>query len=91
MASKIQFTVEWINMFIPQAVKQTSNWGGIELELSSDMQSVRVRDNYSQTEENPTCSEWIDIEYDDTDDGAFYVLNGEREYLRDFEILKKEK
>ena len=72
-------------MFIVHAVMQTSNWGGLELELSSDMQSVRVRDNYSQTEEELTCSEWIEIEYEG--DNSVFRYNGETYNLNEFMVV----
>jgi len=72
-------------MFIVHGVMQTSNWGGLELELSEDGEAVRVRDNYSQTEEKLTCSEWIEIGYHGED--AMFNYNGEDYYLGQFEAV----
>ncbi len=59
----------------------TSNWGGLELELSPCGDAVRVRDNYGQ--ESPEVSDWIEIDFNDEGDAVF-DYNNEDYNLSDF-------
>jgi hypothetical protein len=69
-------------MFKVHGVLPTSNWGGLELELSDCGDAVRIRDNYSQPEEKLTHSEWIEIEMDEED--HYFIYNEEKYYLYQF-------
>ncbi len=67
--------------FVVQAVMGTSNFGGYELQLSNDNETVRVRDNYGQ--ENQGITGWIKVNFDIEGD-AYFNLNDCIYYLNQF-------
>jgi DNA-directed RNA polymerase subunit L len=65
--------------FQPHGYRGTSNWGGLEMQISDSGDAARLRNSVTNQ-----VSDWLEIQFDE--DGVAYVIdeNGDEERLCDY-------